>query len=148
MMKKILFAAALPLMLAACSKTPDAEKMAGKLVDQARELMMNKEYNAARDTIKSMREQYPTALVARGAAILLLDSVELLSAREELEPIGPALEAERATLQELMQDEHYKKNPAYYEQNRQVFAMEQLYDSIATKVKFFERKIAEDKKKQ
>ncbi len=148
MMKKMSFAAILMAMLcAACSSKPDPEQLAGEMIAKARTDLQNKQYDAARDSIKSMRVKYPTAIAARRDGILLLDSVELFQTREELEPLGPELDAERVVLKGMMEKPHYKKNPDYFAQNRKVFAMEQRYDSVAAKVKFFEKKIEIDKSK-
>lgn len=147
MNKKMVWAALAAMWLGACASGPDDETLASNMLDKAREAMEKKDYAAARDSIQNMRMLYPKAIQARGAGILLLDSVELISAREELKPIGPELEAARAARNELMEKPHYKKDPLYHEQNRKVFAMEQLYDSIATKVTFFEKKLVLDKEK-
>lgn len=146
MKTKILFVALATLLLTSCSHKPDANRLALDMIQQARTALSRQDYSAAKDSILSMREKYPTAIEARRQGILLLDSVELAKAREELAPIGPQVDEARAALQVLMQKPHYKKNAEYHEQNRVVFHLEQQYDSLATKVKFFERKLLEDQK--
>lgn len=47
------------------------------MLNEARQLYSEGRYAAARDTILSLRKNYPTALEARRQAILLMDSIEL-----------------------------------------------------------------------
>ena len=146
-MKKELFSAALAtILLASCNSKPTPDQLALEMILSARTALSQHDYQSAKDSILSMREKYPTAIKARRQGILLLDSVELAKAREELAPIGPQVDEARTALKVLMEKPHYKKDPAYHEQNRAVFHLEQLYDSLATKVKFFERKLLEDQK--
>ena len=48
---------------------------------EARQLYAAGNYSAARDTILSMRQNFPTAIEARRQALLLMDSVELQLAK-------------------------------------------------------------------
>lgn len=54
------------------------------MLGQSRVLLAQGNYNTARDTLLSMRKQYPSAIEARAQGILLLDSIELLAARDSL----------------------------------------------------------------
>lgn len=54
------------------------------MLTEARNALQAKSYNAARDTIMSLRKRFPTAIEARKQAILLLDSVEMLAAEDSL----------------------------------------------------------------
>ncbi len=73
------------------SCTPSEDEIGTEMVSQARELMHHQQYDAARDTILSLRQNHPTAIEARREAILLLDSIELLAAIDSL-AAGPAAE--------------------------------------------------------
>lgn len=73
------------------SCTPSEEEIGAEMVSRARVLMRHQQYDAARDTIFSLRQNHPTAIEARKEAILLLDSVELLAAIDSL-AAGPAAE--------------------------------------------------------
>ncbi len=55
------------------------------MLAQARQHLSQSEYAAAKDTILSLRRQYPTALAARRQAILLLDSIEMMAAADSLQ---------------------------------------------------------------
>lgn len=54
------------------------------MLSEARAALQAKDYNAARDTIMSLRKRFPTAIEARKQGILLLDSVELFAAEDSL----------------------------------------------------------------
>lgn len=89
-MRQILTALLLTPLMVACSG-PSEDEIGAAMVSRARELMHQRQYDAARDTILSLRQNHPTAIEARREAILLLDSVELLSAVDSL-AAGPAFE--------------------------------------------------------
>ena len=118
------------------------------MLDEARVLLANKNYDAARDTILSLRRQHPTALAARRAAILTLDSVELMETRDSVVCYEEALNAERESFKTMLPRENGKTNEAYYEQQRTVYQMEQHFDELCAKVKFFLRKIDIDKEEK
>ena len=68
-----------------CSNRDDDPQLkAARMLGQARELLTQGKYDAARDTLLSMRVQCPTAVEARSQGILLLDSIELLAAIDSL----------------------------------------------------------------
>ena len=73
----------LAALLAACAKETPEERAAAMLKD-ARYALHHHLYNEARDTIFSLRRNYPTAIEARKQAILLLDSIEMNAAADSL----------------------------------------------------------------
>lgn len=81
-MKKLLFIFAIGLTFTACFSGNEAEKKGAHSLMMARQHLAEKNYNAARDSILSLRQHNPTALQARAAAILLLDSIEMLAAKD------------------------------------------------------------------
>ena len=78
----------LPLIAIICAScasspiTPEAE--ASAMLKKSRLHLQDGRYDAARDSILSMREKYPTALKSRAQGILLLDSIEMLAARDSM----------------------------------------------------------------
>lgn len=79
------------LLLASCDgKTQaerhreEAEREGSALLVQAREALGRQEYEKARRAIRHLRKDQPLALDARRQAILLLDSIELASARDSV----------------------------------------------------------------
>ena len=70
-------------LLAACS-TPTPEERAAMMLKDARYALHHHQWDAARDTIFSLRQNCPTAIEARRQAILLLDSIEMNAAKDSL----------------------------------------------------------------
>ncbi len=69
--------------LASCdSTTPEDE--ANVLLLKARQHLAEDRHDAARDSILSLRKQYPTAVQTRARALLLLDSVEMAAAKDSM----------------------------------------------------------------
>lgn len=66
------------------NRDDDTQLKAARMLGQSRELLAQGKYDAARDTLLSMRVQCPTAVEARAQGILLLDSIELLAAIDSL----------------------------------------------------------------
>lgn len=91
------------------------------LLSEARSLCQAGRYDAARDTIHSLRRTCPLAIEARRQAILLMDSVEMLAAQDSL-----------ATL------------PARMDTALAGYAAE--YERLSLKAQFFQRKLEHDKK--
>ena len=118
-----------------------SEEAASLMLDEARELLQQRHYVAARDTILSLRRQHPTALETRRAAIITLDSVELLEARDSLLIYEPQLEAAKETFRQMLPRVDGHTNEEYYLQQRRVWQMEQHFDELCAKVKFYLRKI-------
>ena len=63
-------------LLSACDKQSSVDRAAGRMLGDARFALRYAHYDEARDSILSMRKQYPTALKARAQGILLLDRVD------------------------------------------------------------------------
>ena len=128
--------------LAACRTAEDvAEESAGLMLDHARELLAQKQYVAARDTILSLRRRHPTALQTRRAAILTLDSVELMETRDSVLLYEERLNAAREGFRQMKPRVDGHTNDVYYQQQRRVREMEQHFDELCAKVKFYLRKI-------
>ena len=130
------------LVLVACQSQSDAaEDAAAVMLDDARVLLAAKQYAAARDTILLLRQKYPTALQARRAAIVTLDSVELLQTRDSLACYEVQLHAAKEGFKQMAPRVDGQTNEAYYAQQRRVMQMEQHFDELCAKVKFYVRKI-------
>ena len=119
----------------------DAEAAAQLMLAQAREQLAGKDYDAARTTILDLRKQHPTALNTRRAAILTLDSVELLATRDSVARYEQMLDAAREDFKQMLPRENGQTNQAYYAQQRVVMEMERHFDELCAKVKFYVRKI-------
>jgi len=130
------------LSVASCKTTEEsAEEEASLMLGEARELLAGGEFNAARDTIRSMRKQYPTAFQTRRAAILTLDSVELMQTRDSLTRYELSLQEAREGFRKMQPRTNGQTNDLYYQQQRMVFEMEQHFDELCAKAKFYVRKI-------
>lgn len=82
-MKRIL--PLIALICASCASSPTTpEAAASAMLEKSRLHLQDGRYDAARDSILSMREKYPTALDCRAQGILLLDSIELLAAQDSM----------------------------------------------------------------
>jgi len=135
--------------LSACKASEEVvELSASKMLDEARELLEQKHYAAARDTILSLRQQHPTALLTRRAAILTLDSIELLQTRDSVVCYEQALNEERARFAKMKPRVNGRTNDEYYAQQRLLFNMEQHFDELCAKAKFYVRKIDIDKREE
>lgn len=126
----------------------NAEESAGLMLEEARSLLEAKDYGASRDSILSLRQKYPTALETRRAAILTLDSVELMEARDSVARYERQLNAAREGFKQMKPRENGRTNELYYAQQRRVMEMEQHFDELCAKVKFYLRKIDIDKQKR
>lgn len=82
-MKRITILFVSAMLMVACGGN-DAEKQGARMLQQSRTALAQKNYAAARDTILSLRRNYPTAIEARKQALLLLDSIEMLAAQDSL----------------------------------------------------------------
>lgn len=75
----------LALICASCATAPTTpEAGASAMLEKSRQHLQDDRYDAARDSILSMRRQYPTALQSRAQGILLLDSIEMLAAKDSM----------------------------------------------------------------
>lgn len=143
---RFLFIFGMAVLGSGCKTSEDvAEQQASVMLEEARALLADGHYSAARDTILSMRRQHPTALQTRRAAIVTLDSVELLETRDSLQLYEARLNAAREGFKRMQPRENSRTNEAYYYQQRRVFEMEQHFDELCAKVKFYVRKIDIDK---
>lgn len=140
--KHILFALGASLVSLSCKTAADAtEDSASTMLDEARQLLADKHYAAARDTILSLRRQHPTAIDVRRAAILTLDSVELMETRDSLQRFEDSLNAVRDRFKAMQPRMNGKTNEAYYAEQRRIFEMQNHFDELCAKAKFYIRKI-------
>lgn len=140
--KYVILAFAASLLSASCKTAEDAtEDAASTMLDEARQLLADKHYAAARDTIFSLRRQHPTALDVRRAAILTLDSVELMETRDSLHHFEDSLNAVREHFKTMLPRLNGHTNEDYYIQQRRIFEMQNHFDELCAKAKFYIRKI-------
>lgn len=116
------------------------------MLHQARVLLQQKDYAAARDTVEAMRRTCPKAFKARTAGIVVMDSIELCEAQDTLALLDARLQAEQQQLAALQNLANKGRNPDYYNQKNKVFYLRQHVDEICAKVKFYLRKIEIDSK--
>lgn len=135
------------LLAAACSsEKKDPNREAAPMLESARVLMNGKNYQAAKDSVLSLRKKYPTAFEARRQGILVMDSIELLQARDSLALLDSIFQRENRKLEEISRQNNRGQNSPYYDQKNKVFYLRQSMDEMGAKVKFFLRKIEEDQK--
>lgn len=80
MKKYTMFVFAMAALIWSCGNADTGPQLkAAQMLGHSRVLLAKGEYDAARDTLLSMRAQCPTALEVRAQGILLLDSIELLA---------------------------------------------------------------------
>lgn len=116
------------------------------MLAEARALLQQKQYDAARDTIESMRRTWPKAFQARTAGIVVMDSIELCEAQDSLAFLDERLHKEQEVFARLQQEESGSRTQAYYDQKNRVFRLQQHVDEMCVKVKFYLRKIDIDSK--
>lgn len=146
-MRKTFYALLLPFLLCSCSnkdKDEEIEAHASRMVNAARDLMLQGNYPAAKDSILTMRERYPKAFKARATGIVVIDSIELLAAKDTLALMDSALKQAQDSLAILETQKRRGHNAAYYKQRTHVFHLKQHFDEIEAKVKFYLRKIEID----
>ena len=73
------------LAVGACNRQSEVDRAAFRMLGDARFALRYQHYAEARDSIYALRKKYPTAIEARRQAILLLDSIELMGARDSLQ---------------------------------------------------------------
>lgn len=127
-MKKFVIALSLGLLAAACKKEESPEAVGLDYLSRARVQLEAKEYAAAREEIKAMREQVPMALNARETGILLMDSINLAEAQEQLRVVDSALRALGDTTG-ITHD-----------------TLQIRFDEANQKIKFYHRKLQHDRK--
>lgn len=144
-MKNCIHILLLPLALCACG--PDEHKVeenAARMVHAARSLMIEKDYDSARDSILKMRKTYPKAFKARTTAIVVLDSIELLESQDSLAAFRLVVQGEEELLSRLQAERKRGDNGNYLRQKTKVFHLQQQLDEMEAKVKFYHRKIEVD----
>ncbi len=145
-LKYLLYVIGAALLTTGCKTTADiAEDAAASMLDEARQLLTDKHYAAARDTILSLRRQHPTAIEVRRAAILTLDSVELMETRDSLMRYEDSLNRVRDRFATMEPRLNGRTNDAYYAEQRRLFEMQQHFDELCAKAKFYIRKIDIDR---
>lgn len=145
-MRNILYILLSAVAVCACNqKETNVEQEASHMLGEARLLMQVQRYDAARDTIESMRRRYPTAFGARTCGIVVMDSVELLRAQDSLAVIDSVLQAEQELFARLQADKSGKNYDQRTQQHLKVFHLKQHLDETGAKVKFFLRKIEIDR---
>lgn len=82
-MKKYITLLLLAILCVACAEEA-VEPKAAAMLEKSRMHLQDGRYDAARDSILSMRQKYPTALESRAQGILLLDSIEMIAAQDSL----------------------------------------------------------------
>jgi len=135
-MKKFLYLLVLLPALTAChKKNPaeanwsharmEAETMADSLLRDSRRACLRGDYSRARLLLDSIRVHHALALNVREKGILLLDSINLFDARQQLERMDTLM------AQSDVSD-----------------SVKALFEENAHKVKFYRRKLAHDRSKQ
>lgn len=127
-MKYLLFSVVL-FLLASCGdshrqdvSTSDEVIRGCAILAQARAHCLSGQYDAARDSVLSLRRTCPHAIQARRQAILLLDSVEWLAARDSL-----------------------MRLPERMDTTLRTYSSE--YERLSVKVQFYQRKLQHDTRK-
>lgn len=82
-MKSYIAIAFLTFLFIACAEET-VEPKAAAMLEMSRMHLSERRYDAARDSILSLRRKYPTAIEGRAQALLLLDSVEMLAAQDSM----------------------------------------------------------------
>ena len=132
-------------MLSSCSSSQsDADEQANVLLSEARTALASKQFGRARSKILTLRKDYPTAISARRAAILTLDSIELCEAQDSISIYEPELAAARQLLTTLEDNPNGHADPAFIAQRIAVYKMEQHFDELCAKARFFKRKLQID----
>lgn len=138
-MKNILLVIAASLTLTSCnlfeSDQQRQERLAARTLVAARSALMNCSYDEARDSIMSLRKNSPLAFETRKKAILLLDSIELLAARDSLEALPPSVRQLHITTPTTDDAIQIAKGN---------LPLVDEYERLLVKVQFFERKLLED----
>ena len=102
------------------------EKEGQKCLEAARDALNKKSYKTARESVEKMRKDYPLALNAREEGILLLDSINLFEAENEIKKINV-----------LLRDKTGNSDSLQIE-----------FDDLFQKSKFYKRKLEHDRKER
>lgn len=145
-MRNILYITLSVAVICACNhQKTNVEEEASRMLDSARQLMYTQNYDAAKDTVLSMRKRFPGAFNARTEGIIVMDSISLLEAQDSLAIIDSLLNSEQQLLDRLQADKSKNNFEERSLQNRKVFHIKQYFDEMGAKVKFYLRKIEIDK---
>ena len=90
-MRKVVWIAALVLLLAACAD--NRQKEAEAMLQRADQLFNAQKYDRALIVIDSLRKAYPSAIETRKQALRLQQSIELKRSQEELTVVDSTLQA-------------------------------------------------------
>lgn len=129
-MKHFLLALAVGLSVTACKNEPSPEDIGNDYLSRARVQLKTSNYDAAREEIKRLREEVPRAFNAREAGILLMDSINLAEAQEELRRIDSVMRVTPET------------DKVGFD------TVSNHFDNACQKVKFYQRKLQLDRKKR
>lgn len=129
-MKHFLLALAVGLSVTACKNEPSPEDIGNDYLSRARVQLKASNYGAAREEIKRLREEVPRAFNAREAGILLMDSINLAEAQEELRRIDSVMRVTPET------------DKVGFD------TVSNHFDNACQKVKFYQRKLQLDRKKR
>ena len=140
MKHQILFFVA-ALMLAACGD--NAKQEAQKLLMEAQTHFEQRDLDAARKDIDSLRKTYPTIVEARKGALKLHQEIELKAAQDEMARTDSLLQAANQELEALQAqvDEHKKALKATPEELTLLTRTRMKRDSIRTQFETLGMKI-------
>ena len=127
-MRNVTLALLLGLTLAACKEQEDPEVKGNDFLYRARLELNAGNYEEARQLVKQMREEVPLALNARESGILLMDSINLAEAQEQLRVTDSLIQV--------------TENPDRLARD----TMQARFDEACQKVKFYHRKLQHDRK--
>ena len=127
-MRNVALALLLGLTLAACKEKEDPEVKGNDFLYRAWLELNAGNYEEARQLVKQMREEVPLALNARESGILLMDSINLAEAQEQLRVTDSLIQV--------------TENPDRLARD----TMQARFDEACQKVKFYHRKLQHDRK--
>lgn len=125
-MKKTVIGVMACLLLCGCEQKNETEAKGFELLGKARKELAAKNYDAAKKQIEIMRDSVPLALNAREAGILLMDSIDLGRAQEQLRVVDS-----------LIQEKAEAASPKD--------SLNKAFSKSCEEVKFFLRKLQHDK---
>lgn len=111
------------------------QRIGAEILSSARQALMARNYDEARDSVMSLRKNTPLAFDARKQAILLLDSIELLAARDSLDALPPSVRQLHITTPTTQDAIDIAKGN---------LPLVDEYERLLVKVQFYERKLLED----
>lgn len=138
-MKHLLLVIIATLCAASCtlfeSDQQRQQRIGAEILSSARQALMARNYDEARDSVMSLRKNTPLAFDARKQAILLLDSIELLAARDSLDALPPSVRQLHITTPTTQDAIDIAKGN---------LPLVDEYERLLVKVQFYERKLLED----